>query len=197
MCVIIDNGSTLPFLEVWGDSQTVVIQNEMKPPQLYHFWNEGLDFIATHAQERGLSYWNVGIFNDDAVVPAGWWETVENALRHSNYTVRPTVACTHPYADITSPIVHVKPNYDLGNRMCPWAFMLAGETMLRADERFKWWWGDTDFEWQASLTNGGVVITPGPRVINEHADSTTHGELMEQAGRDGVAFVEKWGFRPW
>ena len=196
ICIIIDNGSTLPFLEVWDDPQTVVLHDDTKPPQLYRFWNLGLQFAEENAVVHGAAQWNVGIFNDDALVPQQWWKTVEFALRCYNTPSPPAIACTHPYRPLGDPIVHVTPNRVLHDRMCPWAFMLRGELSLRADERFKWWWGDTDFEWQATLA-GGVLIVPGPLVINEHADSTTHGELMEQAGRDGVQFQVKWGQRPW
>lgn len=67
---------------------------------------------------------------------------------------------------------------------------------LRADERMRWWWQDTDLDWQARGL-GGMLVVPGPHVPNRHANESTVGELAEQAGRDGEIFVEKWGFRPW
>jgi hypothetical protein len=80
--------------------------------------------------------------------------------------------------------------------MCPWAFVVRGELGLRADEKMRWWWGDTDFEWQA-IQAGGVLMLPGYTALNTLANSTTHGVLAEQAGRDGETFALKWGGRPW
>jgi hypothetical protein len=80
--------------------------------------------------------------------------------------------------------------------MCPWAFILRGEVGLRADEKFGWWWGDTDLDWQACAA-GGVLLLPGPVPANTLANSTTVGALAEQAGRDGQYFTAKWGRRPW
>jgi hypothetical protein len=162
-------------------------------------WNLGLTIAEDDAIGHGETEWNVAILNDDAIIPAGWWDIVEENLRgqHGPYgSVEPWVASTHQCNPIDERIIHTKPNTNVFNRMCPWAFMMRGETGLLADPTFKWWWGDTDFEWQASC-EGGVVIAPGPVVINEFANQSTQGELAVQAGLDREAFARKWGKCPW
>lgn len=196
-CVIVDNGSDVRIAEFF-DLPHLVISDSVKPPELYRMWNVALDIIEQDARYRNLPAWNVGIFNDDANVPEHWWQTVEWHLRHWYITPEqlPAAVSTHPYHDITSPIVHIEPNRSIGMRMCPWAFMIRGELGMRADPDFKWWWGDTDFEWQLTR-EAGVMLVPGPLVVNERANSTTVGELAIQAGRDREHFIRKWGFTPW
>jgi hypothetical protein len=76
--------------------------------------------------------------------------------------------------------------------------MLRGESELRADERFHWWWCDTDLDWQARA-RGGTVIARGPVVPNTLPNDFTvnYPGLNDRAGQDGLEFTAKWGWRPW
>ena len=67
---------------------------------------------------------------------------------------------THQYHPTPHPILKQAHDSDIHNRMCGWAFVVAGEKGQRADESIKWWWCDTDMDWQARI-NGGMVICPG------------------------------------
>jgi glycosyltransferase involved in cell wall biosynthesis len=192
--VLIDNGSRPRAVDGLSYDNVVAIYDPRKPPELYHFWNLGIDLIADHAHSAGATQWNVAVFNDDAAVPPGWWVAVEHGLRYTPFA--PAAACTHSYREDGEYIYRDRPSPDLYNRMCPWAFMMKGELDVHADEEFKWWWGDTDMEWQLTA-RGGILIVPGPQVRNTLANSTTVGELAAQAGRDGEYFARKWGHRPW
>lgn len=192
---IVDNASDPPVnvesLDV--DGTIVITRDDEQPPNLSRFWNVGLNLIAYDAQGDGLTQWDVAILNDDAVVPAGWYDYVATKLRE---TPGVRVACTNAYGVGHAPLTKHEPDRDVTTRMCPWAFVVPGELGQRADERFRWWWGDTDWDWTARQ-NGGVTIWPGLQVLNTGANSSTVGELAVQAGRDGQAFAEKWGLRPW
>lgn len=172
-----------------------VIRDEEQPPNLSRLWNVGFD--AAHEYVRGGDYigHDVGVFNDDAVVPPGWWDIVSGALRG-----HPTaaVAHTHTYGATTRPAVFRddRAPLELFERMCPWAFVARGELGLRSDETMRWWWFDSDFEVRARRA-GGVLAVPGPQVTNTLANTTTVGVLAEQAGRDGARFVEIHGRAPW
>jgi hypothetical protein len=155
-------------------------------------WNRAFALIETTARIMNESKWDVIVLNDDAVLPDGWLDYVTSALREGSAAV----ACTDPYGTLTMPLLKTRPDGNIQTRMCPWAFVVRGELGLCADEDLRWWWGDTDFDWQA-CNAGGVLLLPGYTTQNTGANSTTHGALAEQAGRDGETFVQKWGWRPW
>jgi hypothetical protein len=79
-----------------------------------------------------------------------------------------------------------------------WAWILNPDSGVRADESMRWWWLDTDIDWQARK-HGGMVMIGGYPVPNRLPnDFTVHVPgLGEQAGRDGETFTAKWGRRPW
>lgn len=186
---VIDNASTPPVVSY--DENVRIIRDEEQPPNLSRLWNVGLERAANMWLD--VSMYDVGVFNDDANVPAGWWDTVSDALR-----AHPTaaVACTPAYAPIHEPILKTRPDGDLYARMTPWAFVTRGELGMRSDERMRWWWFDTDWDFRARQS-GGVLTVPGPIVTNTGANSSTVGPLAEQAGRDRRTFAEIWGSNPW
>src|SRR6185436_2663719 len=196
--VVIDNASDLvvtPDDIVAYDARAsvsmLVIRDEEQPPNLSRLWNVGFDCIADIAIGCDLDRWDVAVFNDDTVLPPGWFEAVTPALRsEDNY---PAIACSDAYGTLTAPVLHTVPDRNLSQRMCPWAFIIRGELGLRADENLRWWWGDTDLDWQARAA-GGVGIIPGYTTRNTCANSSTVGELAEQSGRDGETFARKWGY---
>lgn len=193
---IVDNASSPPVAdecEYWPaplHSEVVVLRDEEQPPNLARLWNVALDRIAL--RELNSQAWDVAIFNDDADVPRGWYDYVSRAMR----TLGTAGASGDPYGHVRTALIKTRPDNDLMTRMCPWAFVMRGELGLRADEDLRWWWQDTDMDWRLRRA-GGVVIMPGYVVPNTGANSTTHGALAEQAGRDRRAFAAKWGYNPW
>jgi Glycosyl transferase family 2 len=185
--VVLDNASSPPVdaekLQASApDRVTVtVIRDERQPPHLSRFWNIMLDACELSA---GVGPWDVGVFNDDAVLPGGWFGVCADALRE-----HPTALIAH--TEPTSPALLVEPSNVVGNRMCPHAFVLRGEAGLRADEDMRWWYFDTDLDLRARAS-GGVLSVPGPRVVNAHANSSTRGVLAEQAAKDRAVFDAKW-----
>lgn len=206
LVVVIDNASSPPVsLRALREAceyprgQIWVMRDEEQPPNLARMWNAGFDAIADgHARREGYSTWDVAVLNDDAAPHSGWLTATADAMRA--HEAGPAAACMLPIAGM--PLVKTKPDRDLGTRMYGPAFVVRGEltvgepAALRADERMRWWWQDTDLDWQARGL-GGMLVVPGPHVPNRHANESTVGELAEQAGRDGAIFAEKWGLRPW
>ena len=197
---VVDNASDPPVtLPEWHPNREVlgmrqiVIRDEEQPPNLSRLWNVGLDAAAEYTRGGDYVGHDVGVFNDDADVPPGWWDIVSAGLRG-----HPTAAvcCTPAYAPIAGPLLKTKPDGDLWGRMTPWAFVTRGEVGLRADERMRWWWFDSDWDFRARAA-GGVLTVPGPTVANTGANSSTVGVLAEQAGRDRATFVEIHGSAPW
>lgn len=201
--IVIDNASDPPVvdevlfktavvdLDKWP-RVFIVHRDETQPANLSRLWNIGLTAVGRWFDEDPA--WNVVLLCDDAILPDGWVATVATGMRAHNAAA----ASTHQATPVSAPIFKTEPDSDLWNRMCPWAFMLAGEKCLRADERLHWWWCDTHMDWQARK-NGGMVILPGPVVANERPNDflTSKPELAARAGVDGEIFAEIWGFRPW
>jgi hypothetical protein len=202
---VIDNASDEPLSSLWlrvsvPNVRTIVERDDEQPPHLYKMWNTAFNVIEGTAKIMGEKLWDVAVFNDDTSLPAGWCDYVANALSRNpgddNRQV-PAIACTYAQTGISNvPYLKTQIDGNIMTRMCPWAFVVRGELGLRADESMRWWWGDTDFEWQA-IQAGGVLMLPGEAPLNTLANSTTHGALAEQAGRDGETFALKWGRRPW
>lgn len=186
--VVLDNASDPPVDEAElgkaaGRARVEVIRDEEQPPNLARFWNamfERCGSFATVTNPR----WDVAVLNDDSVVPAGWYDACATALRQ-----HPTAVIAH--TDPTTPQLLTELHNVGGNRMCPHAFVIRGETGLRADESMMWWYFDSDLD-QRARRAGGVLSVRGPRVINSQANTTTTGVLAEQAERDRKAFEAKW-----
>jgi glycosyltransferase involved in cell wall biosynthesis len=195
---VIDNASDPPLAESvlrasMERASVVLIHDDEQPPNLYRLWNVAFDAIAAY-EESIPGHWDVAVFNDDADVPTGWYDYVAGALRQSAAVIASTYVAEGWGGHMPYLKTHIDAN--ITTRMCPWAFVVRGEAGLRADETMRWWWGDTDFEWQA-IQAGGVLLLPGKTVANTLANSTTHGVLAEQAARDGSTFARKWGVKPW
>lgn len=196
--VIVDNASTRPVDAVKlqaavPDGCTVeVIRDEEQPPNLARFWNVMFDRCAELAlrlgeplrEHDGPILWDVAVLNDDSIVPAGWYDACSTALRE-----HPTAVIAHTTP--TRPALLTELGNDPGNRMTPHAFVLRGESGLRADEAMRWWYFDSDLD-QRARQAGGVLSVPGPKVLNSLANTTTRGVLAEQAEKDRAAFEAKW-----
>lgn len=157
-------------------------------PNLSYLWNIG---ILAARSWRDDDQWRVAVLNDDAIAHYNWFEACEDAMEETGAAL----ACSR--ADIYETVLQTRAvPVPLNARLSGWAFLMRGELELAADERFGWWYGDDDLDWQAR-TLGGTVVIPGFPVDNTKANSTTHGVLAEQAGKDRAAFIEKWGVAPW
>lgn len=192
---VLDNASNPPvdqagLQKVAGKAHVGVMADPEQPPNLARFWNDLFDRCANMAATSGHDRWDVAVFNDDAIVPAGWYDAASTALRGHD-----TAAVAHTgTSPVHSPDLVTEFPYTRQRRMCPWAFVAKGELGLRADESMRWWFFDDDFNRQA-IQAGGVLAVPGPLVINANAVESTVGELAEQAKRDQETFAAKWGDR--
>lgn len=162
--------------------------NPMQPPNLSRLWNAGLDLVA----DRGRVDHDVAIFNDDAIVPPGWYEAMSTMMRGKGGAA----ACQQPFGEMRTVVHRGDAVPSVATRLTGWAFLLRGELGLRFDEQFEWWCGDDDMSVQARNA-GGLVHVPGFPVQNVHANESTVGELLAQSAVDMKRFVDKHGRRPW
>lgn len=160
-----------------------------QPPNLSRLWNLALDRLAEIAEPRYVAF-----LCDDTTAPDGWFAAVTQAMT----TTGAAAGCSNPWGHDHPPRVKTAPDNDIMGRMPGWAFVLDTTHHLRADEQLRWWWCDTDLDWQARKA-GGMVMVGGYPVPNHRPGEYTNTVpgLGEQAGRDGEAFGAKWGQRPW
>lgn len=186
--LVIDNLSDPP---VRRDGDYTILYNFTQPPNISRFWNQGLDFFENISD---TSEWNVALLCDDVVVPEGWFQAVETCMRAHGAAA----GSTHQYTEVGSPILKTAPDSDFWNRMCGWAFILAGERGVRAEETLMWWWADSHVD-RVARQNGGMVICPGPVAVNSLPNDWTNRLPAQghQAGVDGETFRQIWGDKPW
>jgi GT2 family glycosyltransferase len=188
--IVLDNASDPPVDVAHLDgvpASVTVIADPEQPPNLSRFWNVMFDEVRQDARAGDAEQWDVAVFNDDTVVPAGWYDAVAKALREHPTAV---VAHTGDYP-IREPDLLTDFGFERSRRMAPHAFVVRGEVGLRSDESMRWWYFDDDFSRQAILA-GGVLGVPGPVCVNSLAVASTVGELAEQAKRDRETFEKKW-----
>ena len=158
------------------------------------WWNYGLDKAERLARYRGAAEWDVAVLNDDAIIPPGWVETLSSRMRAT------TAVCAYPdQSGGQQEILHTgAAPVPLSQRITGYAFMLRGESGLRADEDFVWWAGDDDLGLRAQQ-QGGALLVPGIPVEHRAPDVQTNASpvLSAQTCRDMDTFVAKWGVRPW
>ena len=192
MVYVIDNGSEPPVHEARlgvDPMQMVVIRDSEQPPNLSRLWNMGLNQISLVANPGH----KVAVLNDDTRIPPGWFDAVSEAMDRTGAAA----GCSSPWnGRLTQEILKTVPDSDIVNRMVGWAFILRGSAKIRAYEALRWWWGDTDMDWQARA-RGGMVIIPSHRVDNLYPNASTTGVLAEQAGRDRETFKKIYGWNPW
>lgn len=184
--LVIDNGDAVPMVydteHAW--TQWQVTPYPEHPGNLSRAWNVGIrkwsEWVASDA-------FDLVIVNDDAIIPEGWVKAVGDRMREQGAVA----ACSGPYDHVLREPGIVSYH----ERMQGWAFMLAGEKGLEADEQFEWWCGDTDLDWRARQA-GGMAMVRGFPVPNRFADQSTHGIRAEQANADAAKFYAKWGMRP-
>lgn len=182
-------------LQLDGENVDVIVDADESPVNLSALWNIGLDEAASIATSGLLGItaqsWNVAVLNDDAIVPPGWMERVCTEMRNRGCAAASTAT------GIPAPLVHRQAGpVNLFLRLSGWAFVLRGESGLRADETFQYWYGDDDLGWRAADA-GGVLILPGGSVPNLYPNGQVTPELQEQISRDRIAFGQKWGKFPW
>lgn len=170
-----------------------VVQDHAQPKNIQRWWNMGLGLVYEwESQNEGAEEFIVAVLNDDVVVPAGFVQTLASAIEQTG------AAAASPLPGLSSGAMMITGTGVYGYRMAGFAFALRGSLGLLADESFVWWYGDNDLDWQARQ-KGGVAHVGGAWEGFQHLypNSTTVGELAEQANRDRETFVAKWGRAPW
>lgn len=192
MVIVIDNASDPPIqLEAGQQWRNVVVPVPDQPPNLARFWNLGITLALEMSTPGEQPY--IAVLCDDAVVPAGWFAAVTEAMANTGAVV----GCGSG-APLGHATLKTAPDSDLMGRMTGHAWILDPVSPVRPDESMMLWWCDTDIDWQARAAGGMVSVGgyPVPNIL-PNGFMATHPELVPQTGQDGLAFAAKHGGKPW
>jgi hypothetical protein len=171
----------------------VVVAEGGDDRNISRWWNLGLDLVAQHAGWMGATEWNALVVNDDVVCPPGFVDALAARMRATS-----AVLAYPDQAGGRTEILHTQAApVPLSQRITGYAFMLRGESGLRADESMAWWFSDDSIDWEAR-ERGGALLVPGIPVEHRAPDVQTNAspELTAQAGRDRQTFINRWGKAP-
>jgi hypothetical protein len=175
-----------------------------EPRNISRWWNRGLQFVqddlinhkismqANGFEPRNTDEWDVAILNDDAIVPEGWFEAVSSAMRGYGAAA----ACSVGGGVSTTFLTEPGPVPGWPNPLTGYAFMLAGEKGLRANEDLHWYFTDNYIDWE-SRKLGGTVVIPGFPVQHLYPNGQMDPDLQVRTGVDAQVFVDLYGMRPW
>lgn len=165
-----------------------LIDSERTETNISHWWNCGLRAIVEYLLPDKIKNWDVAIINDDAIVPSGWVDAVSaNMRKHAA-----VAGCSGQYDVVLRKAEAVQ----LDMRMQGFAFLLAGEAGLRANEDLHWYFSDDYVDWE-SRRLGGMAMQPGFPVAHLHPNGQMTPELQVQTGKDAQAFLDLYGRMPW
>jgi hypothetical protein len=156
------------------------------------WWNQGLDSVANHVSRTEAAKWDVAIINDDVIVPEGWFDAVSGAMRG----LQGAAGCSGGWGHMPELYTHVGPVPGNPNPMQGFAFMVAGEKGLRANEDFRWYWSDNFVDWE-SRKLGGTVVVPGFHVQHLYPNQQVTAEMQVMIAEDAQKFSDYYGMRPW
>jgi hypothetical protein len=193
---------TVPYVD--GEIFTGMTTRCLGETNISWWWNVGLDLAQEDrvnwkesAEFNGLvppnmDEWDVAIINDDAIVPEGWFEAVSNAMR----TADGAAACSGGSNGSNEVLMDPSPIPGWPNPLTGYAFMLAGEKGLRANEDLHWYFSDNYIDWE-SRKLGGTVVIPGFPVQHLYANGQMGPDLQVRVAVDAQNFVDLYGMRPW
>jgi hypothetical protein len=161
---------------------------------LHRMWNTGLDMAEKAA---GGSPFNVIVINDDVEVPNEFAAQLEAGLRaHEDHWV----AYPNWQGLDVEPgrVARTRADSLAGQTMSGWAFMVRGEAGLRFDERFSFWYGDSQLEWQVKEAGKYTVCVGGcfARHLDPVRSTLEDPERLAQAEADEALFAEIHGLDP-
>ncbi len=177
----------------WGEDHETIFYypGPRTEVNISQWWNEGLKVAQDHLTFQGYDgEWDVAIINDDCIVPEGWFEAVSTAMREHGAAA----ACSGAYS--TQLLTAPGPIAGISNPLTGFAFILAGEKGLRANEDLHWYFSDNYIDWE-SRKMGGTLMVSGWPVQHLHPNAQMGHDLIARVAVDAQNFVDLYGMRPW
>ena len=137
---------------------------DLDPVNIHRWWNRGIDIARTF----GADY--IAVLNDDVKLKNNPINKIANRMR-----------------DTKSIVGYPVPNIGIG-----YCWVLDIKSNIRADETFRWWYGDDDIRRKAEL-QGEIIYVPA-EVEHLHPNHLTSAneDLMKLTVADKEYFEKKW-----
>lgn len=186
---------TVPYRE--GELRPVAGQGaalrDLRSPNISRWWNQGFNLAerVNSLSDGAKKEYDVAVLNDDVIVPPGWFDAVSGKMRD----MRAAAGCSGGPGNM--PVFHTQPGpVPLDTRLQGFAYVVAGEKGIKANEELRWYFSDDWIDWE-SRRNGGVVMIPGLHVNHLYPNQQMTGELHQFSAEDAIKFQAMWGMMPW
>jgi hypothetical protein len=140
---------------------------DLEPVNIQRWWNRGIDVARTF----GADY--IAVLNDDLRLK----NNPINKIAYEMNKLKAVLGYPLPYTG------HI-PGY---------CWVLDVKSNIRADETFRWWYGDDDIRIRAALQGEIAYVPVEVEHIHPNHLTSTNEELMKLTRADQTYFEEKWG----
>jgi hypothetical protein len=172
----------------YGDIGTHTLELPYDGQRISSWWNAGIDYIRARCGDQ--LFFEIAVISSDVQGHPGSIEIMAETLRfHDLEMVGPN------YHREAFSFFDRESSRTVHNRVPGACWMIKGESGLRLDEQFRWWYSDDDLEMQARQ-RGDVAIIPDTG-FRPGPDSVLSPELQQWAREDRQKFIDKWGMEPW
>lgn len=146
---------------------------DLDPPNIQRWWNIGIDI----ARANGGDY--IAVLNDDLILTDDPINKIVNAMKQEKAVLG-----------------YPKPHTGNGiTGVAGYCWVLDLKTDLRADESFRWYFGDDDIKLRA-LEIGKVLLVPSDvKHLHPLIQTNQNKYLLELTKADRQYFKEKWSGR--
>jgi hypothetical protein len=165
-----------------------VISYPTPEQHISRWWNAGLDYIESVRASR--RHWEVLAISSDYQGTPYSVAVLGTFLR-----CRDLVMVGPDHHSDQERIFTFDQQRNVMERVPGACWMLRGESGLRVDTDFRWWYSDDDLEMQARKA-GGVGVVPGTGLVSG-LDSYLSEEKAIWAAEDRAKFIDKWSRQPW
>lgn len=178
--------------EVRPLANTGIALRDLRPINISRWWNQGLNLAQEVMNLTGDGErYDVAVLNDDVIVPPGWFGAVSDKMREMG------AAAGCASNEVSHPVFHTHAGpVPLHTRLTGFAFILAGEKGIKANEDLRWYFSDDYVDWTAR-SQGGMVMVPGFGVNHLYPNAQMTPEMHQMCAEDAGKFVSIWGMRPW
>ena len=171
--------------------KVVVLRDAGPDLNISRWWNMGLDWAAEDAAMAQAAQWDVAILNDDVTLQTAWVCYIADQMRGDGCVA----GCSGGPDGL--PIIHRTAGpVNAHHRLQGYAFILAGESGIRANEEMRWYFSDDWIDFTARQA-GGMVMYPHCQVNHRTPNGQMTGELHAAVAEDAQKFKNHWGLMPW
>lgn len=137
---------------------------DLEPVNIHRWWNHGIDM----ARESNADY--IAVLNDDLILKNNPINKIADRM------------------SITKSVIgYPVPNIGIG-----YCWVLDLKSNLRADENYRWWYGDDDIRLQAEKIGNVTYAFAEVTHIHPNQLTTNNPHLMELTKADEEYFKTKW-----